>query len=108
MKQGFYHFFSLAFRVDVQGLEHTPLTGPLIIASNHINMFEGPLIFSRIPRDPLSPLIKAEFEEWLPSRLFFRTLDPIYITRGEVDRQALRKSLKRLRANGALRLSLWR
>ena len=39
-----------AFRVRVVGAEHVPLTGPLIVAANHISNFDPPLLGVAMPR----------------------------------------------------------
>jgi 1-acyl-sn-glycerol-3-phosphate acyltransferase len=38
------------FRVRIVGLEHVPLDGPLILASNHVSFIDPPLIGSMVPR----------------------------------------------------------
>jgi 1-acyl-sn-glycerol-3-phosphate acyltransferase len=94
-----FRFFT---KVDAKGLEQTPMEGPLLIASNHISIFEGPLIFAMIPRQPVSTIAKAEYRDWIVSRLFFKGVDPVYVTRGEADRTALKEILNRLKNKQAL------
>lgn len=98
----FRFIFRFFTKVDAKGLEQTPMEGPLLIAANHISIFEGPIIFAMIPRQPVSTIAKAEYRDWIVSRLFFKPFAPVYVTRGEPDRNSLKEILKRLKNNQAL------
>ena len=93
--------FRLFFNVDAQGLEQTPLEGPLLLASNHYSVYEGPLIFSIVPRQPIAPMAKAEYKDTILAKLVFDPIKSIFVSRGEADRQALREIIKRLKNNEA-------
>lgn len=49
----------LAYRVRVYGSGHVPRTGPVILASNHVGVIDGPLLTIWSPR-PVHALTKAE------------------------------------------------
>ena len=47
----FAHWFGrLALRSTIEGLEHLPRSGPLIVACNHISFWDPPLVGSSVPR----------------------------------------------------------
>ena len=84
-------------RVDVSQLEKVPMRGPLIVASNHINILEVPIIYTRLSPRPMTGFSKTEswdnhFIGWL-----FDLWGIIPIRRGEADRTALRKGLQVLK-----------
>lgn len=49
----------LFFRLERRGREHVPLTGPLLVVSNHVSVLDPPLIGGAAPR-PLYSLAKEE------------------------------------------------
>lgn len=48
-----------AFRLQVHGADHVPGSGPVILASNHLGVIDGPLVATCAPR-PVHALTKAE------------------------------------------------
>lgn len=48
------------WHTTVHGREHFPATGPVIVASNHIGVVDGPLVFGVLPRNSHF-LVKKEF-----------------------------------------------
>lgn len=97
--------FRLLTRVDARGLENVPASGGLILASNHISSFEGPLIFSLVRRHPLTALAKLEWKGSPIGRLILDAMKPVYVARGEVDRTALKETVRRLKAGEAFGIS---
>ncbi|MGB0389250.1 MAG: lysophospholipid acyltransferase family protein [Ardenticatenaceae bacterium] len=88
--------------IDAQGLEHTPTEGPLLLAANHTSIYEGPLIFAIVPRQPISPMAKMEYKDTILGKVVFNPINTIFVARGEVDRKALKEMIKRLKNNEAL------
>src|SRR5512137_2135905 len=81
---------SLLVRYDrVEGVENLPLTGPVIIYSNHIALVDPVLIINVLPRN-IVPLAKVEVYKYPVIGLFPRWWNVIPVRRGEVDRYALR------------------
>ena len=101
----FRFLFRLLTRVDVRGLENVPARGGLILASNHISALEGPLIFSLVRRHPLTALAKLEWKSSPVGRFVLVALKPVYVARGEVDRVALKETVRRLKAGEAFGIS---
>jgi 1-acyl-sn-glycerol-3-phosphate acyltransferase len=80
-------------RIDVSELGKVPKHGPLILAVNHINSLEVPLLFSHLQPRRMVGLAKIEtwnnkFMGWL-----FNLWEAIPIRRGEADLEALRSCL---------------
>lgn len=77
----------LQFRI--QGLDHVPRTGPLIVACNHISFWDPPLVGSNFPR-PLHFLAKAELFRNKVFGAMLRGYNSIPIQRGPQARSGLR------------------
>lgn len=85
---------SLAFRLNVEGLENVPREGPALISPNHRSAIDPPLMSVVLPR-PLYHMAKAElFPQigWLISRI-----GAFPVRRGSGDMRAMRTSLRLLR-----------
>ena len=72
-------------RPRVTGRENVPLTGPVILASNHLSFIDSIVIPLSVSRRVVF-LAKAEYWEGrslasLPRRLFFRTFDAVPVQR---------------------------
>lgn len=88
---------SVLCRVDASQLGQVPLQGPLIVASNHINILEIPIIYTRLSPRPITGFSKTEswdnpYLGWL-----FDLWGIIPIRRGEADKTALKKGLQVLK-----------
>lgn len=93
--------FTVAARMDVRGLENIPAAGPFIVASNHMHVFDLPVIFVVIPhRQTVFAASKwrGKFAGWL-MRVFGNA---IFVERGEPDRRAITQALKVLANGGVL------
>lgn len=88
------------FQVTVEGAEHVPLTGPLLLAGNHVGALDGPLLVVLAPR-PVRALAKAEFFA-RPGGRALAAIGQIPVHRDKPDRAALRRALAVLGAGGAV------
>lgn len=88
------------FRIDVRGLEHLPMSGPVLIAGNHTGFLDGPLVQMLLPR-PNAFLVKSELYD-SPFRPILEFARQIPIRRGTPDRTALRRALEVLEGGGVL------
>lgn len=91
----------LLTRFEVHGQEHIPQEGPCLFVSNHLHLLDSPIIMTAIPYR----VYVFAGEKWEKHFLFgplMRSLDAIFVERGEVDRNALRKALAVLSAKGFL------
>lgn len=93
-----WYFFIL--KLDMQGLEKVPRTGPLLIVINHTH-FLDPLIPTAYLRPDIYPMAKAEVFEgkW---KWMFDAYGSFPVRRGEADMQAFKKAFHVLRAGHAL------
>lgn len=88
-------------RFEVHGLEHVPAEGPGLFVTNHLHLLDSPIIMTAIPYR----VYVFAGEKWAKHFVWgplFRSLDAIFVERGEVDRNALRKALAVLGGGGFL------
>jgi cytidylate kinase len=94
-------FGRLGLHSRIEGLEHIPRKGPVIIACNHISFWDPPLVGSAIPR-VIHFVAKAElFENRLLGALI-RSYNSIPIHRGPQARRGLRGAEEVLLNGGAV------
>ena len=91
-------------RLDVRGLEHIPDEGPYLLITNHLHWLDPPVLGVVFPHR--AHIFAAEKWEhhWLLGP-FLRSMDAIFVNRGEVDRKALRQALAILEGGGVLGLA---
>jgi 1-acyl-sn-glycerol-3-phosphate acyltransferase len=85
---------NLLCRVDVAQLERIPERGPLILAANHVNFLEIPVLYTRLGERPVVVFTKAETFDSLLMRTLFDLSRAIPVKRGEADANALRRASK--------------
>jgi 1-acyl-sn-glycerol-3-phosphate acyltransferase len=94
----------LLTRTQVRGLEHVPEQGPCLFVTNHLHWLDSPLIAVALPYR----VYVFAGEKWAKHLLLgplFRSLDAIFVHRGEIDRNALRKAFAVLGGGGMLGLA---
>jgi len=92
----------IACQVDDAQLELVPQKGPLILAINHINSIEVPLMFTHMQPRPLTGFAKIETWDALWSRMLFNLWEAIPIRRGGIDNQAFQRGQQALAAGKIL------
>jgi 1-acyl-sn-glycerol-3-phosphate acyltransferase len=92
--------FHVTSRLRVRGLSNLPKEGPFIIASNHLDWTDIPLIALPMRRK----VVYMAKEEYFSSRLAWlvRFLGAFPVKRGEADRQALRAGEEQLKKGNIL------
>jgi len=90
-----------ACRTELSQLDKVPQQGPMIIAVNHINFLEVPMIASHVQPKPLTAFIKAETWQNPLLAWLFDTWGGIPLHRGEGDLTAFRVAERAL-ADGRL------
>ncbi len=88
-------------RLDIQGLEHVPDTGPYLLLVNHLHWLDAPVLMVAFPHRAWVFAAAKRERHWFFGPMF-RSLDAIFVRRGEVDRKALRKALAVLEGGGVL------
>ena len=96
-----YGLSRLLFRLRVEGAEHLPTQGGLIVASNHRSYIDPVLIGVAAVRE-LSYVTKREVVKVPLLGWLIRKLNAIPIDRSRGDRAALRAAEDRLKSGGAL------
>lgn len=88
-------------RVDVEGLELMPRSGPLIIILNHVHWLDPVIMVAKAPRYVV-PIAKVEALSYPFLGLLLRWYPVIPIHRGQVDLRAIRRARAELAAGSAL------
>ena len=90
------------YRLRIRGLENVPETGPVLFAANHMNFWDGPVLFGFLPRR-VAFLIKAEAVRG-PVGWLLRNVGQYSIDRDAPSRDVLLAALDLLRAGGTVGL----
>ncbi len=96
------NIFNGLMNIHFIGLENVPLTGPCILATNHLSRLDTPLIFMAIDREDLSGLVTHKYRYNPLFALFVTVSNSIWINRDIADYQAIRASLKHIKSGGIL------
>ncbi|MDQ7096835.1 lysophospholipid acyltransferase family protein [Desulfosporosinus sp. PR] len=98
--------FRLQFKImgwKVQGVENLPLEGPVILAINHISMWDPVVAACSIPR-PVCYMAKEELFSFPVLRWLLLKLGSFPVKRGQGDMNAIRQSLSILKEGQVLGL----
>lgn len=87
---------NLICSIDDTQLARVPDRGPLILVSNHVNLVEIPILFTRLQPRPLTGLVLARRWDHFWTRWLLETAGAIPLRRGEADLAALRKAKEML------------
>jgi 1-acyl-sn-glycerol-3-phosphate acyltransferase len=96
--------YRLLLRLKVEGIEHVPMQGPVILVINHINFLDPFVVAASLPR-PLTAMSKIENFSLPVFGWIFKLYGAIPVRRGEVDRQALKQALEVLQEGTMLLLA---
>jgi 1-acyl-sn-glycerol-3-phosphate acyltransferase len=93
----FRFIFHLISRVVVSGLENVPKSGAYLIATNHISLFDSPLVVSFWP---MSPEVAGASDVWdRPGQsLLVQWYGGIPVHRGQFDRNLIDTALQALKS----------
>jgi 1-acyl-sn-glycerol-3-phosphate acyltransferase len=98
----------ILFRVRVVGVEHVPLTGPAILAFNHVSALDGPVLAIELARHIKREsrfLVAAEFFRRRLVGWILRRFDQIPVHRGEGDRSAIDAALTAVKDGAVLAIA---
>jgi 1-acyl-sn-glycerol-3-phosphate acyltransferase len=95
---------SLFYRYEVVGAENVPPCGPVIVAVNHLHLFDPFAVAARIDRQIVT-LAASKWRSNLLVGVFLKYAGTIFVRRGEVDREALRACLDVLSHGKALAIA---
>jgi 1-acyl-sn-glycerol-3-phosphate acyltransferase len=85
------------FDIDDSEVKKIPMTGPLILATNHINSFDAPVGFTHLHPRSLSAFVKIETWDNFILGALFTAWQTIPIRRGEVDFDAFKQAQEYLK-----------
>ncbi len=94
--------FKLLSRLDVQGLENIPPTGPGLLVANHLGRLDSPLVFSLVQRTDITSLVADKYRNNLLLRPLVNAVHGIWINREQADFRALRQALEYIQGGGLL------
>ena len=92
-------------RTEFLGLETVPVSGALIIATNHMHYMDIPLLFVNPVRADLTALITTKYQNHWFIRWFCQTAGGIWINRDIADFAAMQAASKVLKEGSALGIS---
>jgi 1-acyl-sn-glycerol-3-phosphate acyltransferase len=96
---------SLICRIDDSQLAQVPERGPLILVTNHINILEVPIIYTRLQPRPVHGLALADRWKQPLIRWILDSTGSIPLERGGINLGAFRKALEILKAGEMLLIS---
>ena len=94
-----------ACRVEADELRKVPHSGPLILATNHINFLEVPLVYIWLQPRPVEALIKIETMKNPFFGLLMKLWGGIPVKRGQYDRTALIQTIDSLKRGNILAIA---
>ncbi len=89
-------------RIDDSQLQQVSKQGPLILITNHINMVEAPVLYTRLQPRPITGFVAAYRWESPFFRWLLTAVDAIPLRRGTADISAMRQALQRLKQGAIL------
>ena len=95
--------FRIFLKLEIEGWEHLPPGGPLIVIGNHFSIYEAPLLLTFLPYgDRLTWLAATELQRSAVLKYLIRLYNIIPVWRGQPDRKALHAALDWLAAGGVV------
>jgi len=89
-------------RAEFHDLENIPVSGGIIIATNHLNYMDTPVLFVNPRRPDITALVTTKYKKNLFMRWFTQSAQAIWIDRDAADFTAVRKASKVLAEGWAL------
>ncbi len=89
------------FRISVQGTQHIPNLGAVIICSRHISNWD-PLLIGISMKRPVSFMAKEELFRFKPLGMLIKSVHGFPVARGANDRAAIKTALHILSQDGIL------
>ncbi|HUC92364.1 MAG TPA: lysophospholipid acyltransferase family protein [Paenibacillus sp.] len=88
--------YTLLFRLKAEGLDNIPVSGPVLLCSNHISLLDPPTVGIRVGRK-VHYMAKAELFAFKPFGAFLRELGAFPVKRGGVSKESIKLSLHLLK-----------
>lgn len=97
----FYYFFKVFFRYRIIGAQHIPAHGGVIIAANHISLWDPPVIGAAFIR-PIHFMAKEELFNIPILKWIITKIHAFPVKRGAADRSAIRHAISLLKKGDML------
>jgi len=97
-----FPFLKLFNHLDIKGLENIPQEGPVVLASNHLSLWDPVYLFCCVRRRKLNFMAKAELFKIPVIGWIISHVHAFPVQRNQIDRNALRKAAQVLANNEAL------
>lgn len=94
----FWLLTSSICKIDDDQIERIPAQGPWILVTNHVNVLEIPVFYTRMRPRPISGFFAAYRLDSMWMRWMLHAFGGIPIHRGQPDRKALKQAVARIRA----------
>lgn len=88
--------------LEYQGLEHLPVSGPLIVATNHLSRVDIPVLFNNPIRGDITALVTDKYKYHWFMQWFCESAEGIWIDRTRADFGAFREGMEVLKAGRSL------
>lgn len=98
-----YYFFKLVFRYEMMGTENIPAKGGVIIAANHISLWDPPAVGAGLTR-PIHFMAKEELFAIPVFKWIITKMNAFPVRRGAADRTAIRYAINLLKDGEVLGL----
>ncbi len=89
-------------RTEVKGVENIPLTGGLLIATNHMSRMDIPVLFMTPNRPEMTALVTTKYLKYPLIRWFIITAQGIWLDRETADFGAFRTAVEALKEGKAV------
>jgi 1-acyl-sn-glycerol-3-phosphate acyltransferase len=96
----------LVARIDLKGMEHVPLSGPLVIVTNHLSSFDTLSIIGLGPVRQATAFGAIEHRSDFIAGWALDRLGLIWVRRGEADREAIKIAIDELKAGTAVGVAI--
>lgn len=97
-----FPFLRICNHLDIKGLENIPDQGPVVLASNHLSLWDPVYLFCCIRNRKLNFMAKAELFKIPVIGWVISHVNAFPVHRNQLDRNALRKAAQVLSQNEAL------
>jgi 1-acyl-sn-glycerol-3-phosphate acyltransferase len=105
LRRLFWVLTTLLCKIDDRQVDKVPDKGPWVLVTNHVNVLEIPVIYTRLRPRPISGFFAAYRLESLWMRWLLYAFGGIPVRRGEPDLTALRQAVERIRAGAMFALA---
>ncbi|MGH3022953.1 MAG: lysophospholipid acyltransferase family protein [Gaiellaceae bacterium] len=98
---GFRPFLRAALRMEIEGREHVPSTGPVLLAANHESIWD-PFVLGVLTTRPIRYMAKAELWRYPVLRTAMEAFGTFPVERGNGDTAALSRAVRLLEEGEAI------